>query len=117
MVFLYPIFAQEKKGIERHMSKLCKEIGVFVASGDGGPHAEFGSRTLGRGSYLSLRSQMLKCLRKVDPAVSWQSVHLENRSSRENNKHLLFNYYLILIVRTLLIILLFVESPHDYLFY
>ena len=111
MVFLYPIFAQEQKGIERHMPKLCKEIVVFVASGDGGPHAEFGSRTPGRGSYLSLRSQMLKCLRKVDPAVSWQSVHLENRSSRENNKHLLFNYYLILVVRTLLITLLLVESP------
>lgn len=37
MVFLYPIFAQEQKGIERHMPKLCKEIVVFVASGDGGP--------------------------------------------------------------------------------
>lgn len=30
VVFLYPIFAQEQKGIERHMPKLCKEIGVFL---------------------------------------------------------------------------------------
>ena len=53
---------------------------------------------------LGPRSQMLKCPRKGDPAVSWQNVHLESRNSRENK-------------RTLLILLLFVESHHDCLFY